>query len=58
MGISMSTDLLLGIVVGAILILVIQQLTRATGSIGQFMPLLLIFACAALSFFVYWWWMG
>jgi hypothetical protein len=58
MGISMSTDFLLGIVVGAILILVIQQLTRATGSIGQFMPLLLIFACAAISFLVYWWWIG
>jgi hypothetical protein len=35
MGVSMSNDLLLGMVVGAILILVIQQLTQLPTEVAQ-----------------------
>jgi hypothetical protein len=58
MGFSMSNDLLLGIVIGAILILVVQQLTRLTGSLGRFIPLLLLIACSSCSVLAYWWWLN
>ncbi len=56
MGVSMSNDFLLGIVIGAILILVIQQLTRATGSLGRFMPLLMLLACGICGVLFFLWW--
>lgn len=53
MGLSLSTDLILGLLLGAVGALLFQQLTRATGSLGRFMPLLLILgivACGVLTF--------
>jgi multisubunit Na+/H+ antiporter MnhE subunit len=41
MGISISNDFILGMVIGAIIVLVLQQFTRMAGSMGRLLPLVL-----------------
>ena len=43
MSLSVSTDFILGTVVGVMIVLLFQQLTRATSGLGRWLPLLLIF---------------
>jgi hypothetical protein len=53
MGLSLSTDFILGMLLGGVGMLLVQQLTRTTGSLGKFMPLLLVLvliACGVLAF--------
>jgi uncharacterized membrane protein YsdA (DUF1294 family) len=53
MGLSLSTDFILGMLLGGVGMLLVQQLTRTTSSLGKFMPLLLIvavIACGVLTF--------
>jgi hypothetical protein len=42
MGLSLSTDFILGMLLGGVGMLLVQQLTRTTSSLGKFMPLLLL----------------
>ena len=52
MGVSLSTDLILGVLLGTLGTLLFQQLTRATGSVGRFLPLLfflLFVGCIAVT---------
>lgn len=41
MGIAISNDFILGMVIGAIIVLVLQQFTRMAGSMGRWLPLVL-----------------
>jgi uncharacterized membrane protein YsdA (DUF1294 family) len=53
MGLSLSTDFILGMLLGGVGMLLVQQLTRTTSSLGKFMPLLLVLvliACGVLAF--------
>ena len=42
MFLSVSTDFVLGTVVGIVIVLLFQQLTKATSGLGRWLPLLLI----------------
>jgi hypothetical protein len=42
MFLSVSTDFVLGTVVGIVIVLLFQQLTRATSGLGRWLPFLLI----------------
>ncbi len=42
MFLSVSTDFVLGTVVGIVIVLLFQQLTRATSGLGRWLPLILI----------------
>jgi multisubunit Na+/H+ antiporter MnhE subunit len=52
MGIAVSTDFILGLIIGVLVVLLFQQLTRATSGLGRWLPLILLGAvgCAALWF--------
>ena len=42
MFLSVSTDFALGTVVGIVIVLLFQQLTKATSGLGRWLPLILI----------------
>jgi len=42
MFLSVSTDFVLGTVVGVMIVLLFQQLTKATSGLGSWLPLILI----------------
>jgi multisubunit Na+/H+ antiporter MnhE subunit len=50
MGLAVSTDFILGLIIGVLVVLLFQQLTRATSGLGRWLPLLLLGAlgCAAI----------
>jgi multisubunit Na+/H+ antiporter MnhE subunit len=50
MGIAVSTDFILGLIIGVLVVLLFQQLTRATSGLGRWLPLILlgVLGCAAI----------
>jgi hypothetical protein len=58
MGLSLSTDFILGMLLGGVGMLLVQQLTRTTSSLGKFMPLLLVLALIACGVVTFNWLQG
>lgn len=57
MGISVSNDFILGLVMGAIVVLVLQQFTRMAGSMGRWLPLVL-FGLVVIAVLMLLFWSG
>ena len=55
MGLSLSTDFILGLLVGGLLTLVLQQVFRATSGLGRWLPWLffLLFVGAVILLFLW-----
>jgi multisubunit Na+/H+ antiporter MnhE subunit len=58
MGILLSVEFVIGMVVGAILMLLIQQMMQATRSMGQWLPVLVFLGLGVCAVVGYVWWMG
>jgi multisubunit Na+/H+ antiporter MnhE subunit len=49
MGLALSSDFILGLIVGAVLVLLVQQLTRATSGVGRWLPGIILMIVGALG---------
>jgi hypothetical protein len=54
MGISMSNDFLLGVILGALLVIAGRPLLQSLSKTSKFIPFLLILALLGLGL---WWWL-
>jgi hypothetical protein len=52
MGLAVSTDFMLGLLIGVLVVLLFQQLTRATSGLGRWLPLLLLGALGCATIWV------
>ena len=52
MSFSVSTDFILGVVVGMIMILLFQQMTKAASGVGRWMPVVLMVLVVAGAVFL------
>jgi F0F1-type ATP synthase assembly protein I len=52
MGVSLSTDFILGLLVGAVITLLFQQVTRSTNGMGKWLPIILVgfVVCAGIIY--------
>jgi multisubunit Na+/H+ antiporter MnhE subunit len=58
MNISVSNDFVLGLVIGVGIVLLFQQLTRATSGLGRWLPLLLLILIVMVGVVLLLSWLG